>query len=131
MPEQSNVDPTAAIPWVRSCMHTAGPLGPVASVLLICRNGEAFSDSCLKALEPEDVTLGLVVGKTGVRRSKSRDVWTNISGAVLNSTLRRTDLIHTHGLHLSTQVDPQTLERQVCGCGGEMTQACDMHEPHY
>ena len=28
-----------------------------------CRNGKAFSDSCSKALEPEDVTLGLVVGK--------------------------------------------------------------------
>ena len=39
------------------------------------------------------------------------------SGAVLNLTLRRTNLIHTHGLHLSTQVDPQTLERQVCGEG--------------
>ena len=47
--------------------HTLYLLGVVnlQSIILssLCRGCEAFSESCLKALEPEDVTVGLVIGK--------------------------------------------------------------------
>ena len=54
-----------------------------------------FAKSCSQTKEPEDVTVGLVVG------------------AVLNLTLSRTELIHTHGLHLASTVLPDTLHQQV------------------
>ena len=54
-----------------------------------------FARSCSQSKEPEDVTVGLVVG------------------AVLNQALSRTELIHTHGLFLGEEVDPSTLAQQV------------------
>ena len=35
------------------------------------------------------------------------------TGVVLNKTLSRTEAIYTHGLHLSSTVDPYTLDKQV------------------
>ena len=35
-------------------------------------------------------------------------------GVVLNKTLSRTEKIYTHGLHLVSTVDPETLGQQVC-----------------
>lgn len=57
--------------------------------------GEAFAESCRKTQEPEDVTVGLVVG------------------AVLNHALSRTEMIYTHGLHLYSIVDPDTIDEQI------------------
>ena len=43
----------------------------------------------------------------------SYNVVTNYAGVVLSKTLSRTEMIYTHGLHLISTVDPQTLEKQV------------------
>ena len=65
-------------------------IGPFPS-----RGGSVFAKSCSQTKEPEDVTVGLVVG------------------AVLNLTLSRTELINTHGLWLATTVHSNELAKQV------------------
>ena len=30
----------------------------------MCRGSEAFGNSCAKTMEPEDVTMGIIVGKS-------------------------------------------------------------------
>ena len=94
---------------------------PISLCFCVFRGGKTFAQSCVNSLEPEDVTVGYVVGTCcghsciihSTLAAYSYNVVTNYAGVVLSKTLSRTEMIYTHGLHLISTVDPQTLEKQV------------------
>ena len=86
------------------------------------RGCDAFSDSCQKALEPEDVTVGLVIGKClrcyfMIHLKHTYDpllmAFCKTSGTVLHQELSRTEMIYTHGLDLMSTVPSPYIAEQV------------------